>query len=269
MKQTVTFLFMCLVAIGAMAQTVAPTADLEVSYNYKHFHRRGSEQNHQMILLANTTYSKFYNPITEYLDSLESTPEGRDTYNQMKMAAFTSGKIKDVPKRAVPMYIFKNKDGNTEVFDGNITSMFRYTEPYEAQTWEIGDSTKNILGYECLMASSDYHGRHWTAWFSPDIPIQDGPWKLSGLPGLILEAQEESGQHHFIATGINATTKPITPNLGADNYERTDRISMLKALRKFEDNPIAGLSASLGTSIKAHGKIKIDKTLDFLETDYR
>ena len=68
-------------------------ADIEVSYNYKHFHRRGSEQNHQMILLANSTSSKFYNPITEYLDSLESTPEGRDTYNQMKMAAFTSGEI--------------------------------------------------------------------------------------------------------------------------------------------------------------------------------
>ena len=65
LKQTVTFLFMCLVAIGAMAQTATPTADIEVSYNYKHFHHRGSEQNHQMILLANTTYSKFYNPITE------------------------------------------------------------------------------------------------------------------------------------------------------------------------------------------------------------
>ena len=101
---------MCLVAIAASAQT----ADIEVSYNYKHFHRRGIEQNHQMILLANSSYSKFYNPITEYLDSLESTPEGRDTYNQMKMAAFTSGKIKDVPKRTVPMYVFKNKNSNTD-----------------------------------------------------------------------------------------------------------------------------------------------------------
>lgn len=265
MKQTFIILFMCFVAIAAMAQT----ADIEVSYNYKHFHRRGTEQNHQMILLANTTYSKFYNPITEYLDSLESTPEGRDIYNQMKMAAFTSGNMKNVPKRSVPMYIFKNKDGKMEVFDGNIISMFRYTESYETQTWEIGDSTKNILGYECLMASSDYHGRHWTVWFTPDSPIQDGPWKLSGLPGLILEATENSGQHQFTATGISTTKKQITPNLGADHYEKTDRISMLKALRKFEDNPVAELSASMGVSIKVRGEVKVDKTLDFLETDYR
>lgn len=266
MKKIFPFILSCFIAIVVSAQT---KADIEVSYNYKHFHRSGSEQNHQMILLANPSFSKFYNPITEYLDSLESTPEGRDTYNQMKMAAFTSGNMKNAPKRSVPMYVFKNKNGNTDAFDGNIISMFQYTEPYEAQTWEISDSTKNILGYECLMASSDYHGRHWTAWFTQEIPIQDGPWKLSGLPGLILEAHEQSGQHQFTATGINATSKPITPNFGADHYEKTDRISMLKTLRKFEDNPVAGLSASLGVSIQVNQEVEVDKTLDFLETDYR
>lgn len=265
MKRSSFLVILCFVAIAAMAQT----ADIEVSYNYRHFHRRGTEQNHQMILLANTTYSKFYNPITEYLDSLESTPEGKDVYNQMKMAAFTSGNIKDVPSRKVPMYVFKHKDGNTEVFDGNIASMFRYTEPYESQTWEICDSTKNIFGYDCIMAITDYHGRHWTVWFTPDIPVQDGPWKLSGLPGLILEATENSGQHQFTATGISTTKKQITPNLGADHYEKTDRISMLKSLRKFEDNPVAGLSASMGVRITVKQEVEIDKTLDFLETDYR
>lgn len=265
MKQILTSIFVCFVAISAMAQT----ADIEVSYNYKHFHRTGKEQNHQMILLANTMYSKFYNPITEYLDSLESTPEGKDVYNQMKMAAFTSGNIKDIPSRTVPMYVFKHKGGNTEVFDGNVATMFRYTEPYESQTWEICDSPKIILGYDCILASTDYRGRHWTVWFTPDIPVQDGPWKLSGLPGLILEATENSGQHQFTATGINATKKQITPNLGADHYERTNRIEMLKTLRKFEDDPISGLSAAMSGKITVRGNVQVNKSLDFLETDYR
>lgn len=265
MKTIFASIIFCFVAMATMAQT----ADIEVSYNYKHFHRRGTEQNHQLILLANTTFSKFFSPITEYLDSLESTPEGVDVYNKMKMAAFAAGNLKDVPKRTVPMYVFKHKDGDFEVYDGNITTLYQYTEPYEPQSWEITDSTKNILGYECIMATSDYHGHHWTAWFSPEIPIQDGPWKLSGLPGLILEACEESGQHHFTATGLNTTTKHITPNLGADHYEKTDRISMLKALRHFEDNLEASLGAALGISIKVDGGIDVDETLDFLETDYR
>lgn len=257
---------MCFVAIAAMAQT----ADIEVTYNYRHFHRTGKEQNHQMILLANAVQSKFYNPITEFVDSLESTPEGKDVYNQMKMAAFSSGNIKDVPSRKIPMYIYKNKNGNTDVYDGQIMMMFKYSEPYEAQEWIIGDSTKTILGYDCIMATADYHGRHWTAWFSPEIPVQDGPWKLSGLLGLILEAEETTGQHGFTATGIKATNKEITPNLGADHYEQTDRISMLKALRKFENNPEAGINAAFGGRVMIkNSDIKWDKTLDFLETDYR
>lgn len=265
MKKLLTSFLICIATIVASAQT----ADIEVSYNYRHFHRRGTEQNHQMILLANSTLSKFYSPITEYVDSLESTPEGVETYNQIKMAAFTSGNIKAAPARSVPMYIFKHKDGNTEVFDGNIITMFKYIEPYETQSWEICDSTKTILGYECFMAQADYRGRHWTAWFTPEIPIQDGPWKLSGLPGLILEAGEESGQHHFTATGLNTTTKQITPNLGADHYETADRIEMLKELRKAEENILGTLSASLGVQITIQGKYEINKELDFLETDYR
>ena len=44
---------------------------------------------------------------------------------------------------------------------------------------------------------------------------------------------------------------------------------MLKALRRFEDNPIAGLSASLGVKITVKDDIEFDKSIDFLETDYR
>lgn len=140
MKKISAIISLCLACIAAFAQT----ADIEVSYNYRHFHRRGSEQNHQMILLANASHSKFYNPTTDYLDSLESTPEGTDTYNQMKMAAFASGNMKDVPKRSVPMYVFKHKDGVFDVYDGNIASMYHYTEPYEVQEWTVCDSTKTF-----------------------------------------------------------------------------------------------------------------------------
>ena len=258
---------MCIMALGTLAQA---RAEIEVSYDYEHFKRTGKQQNHQMILLANSTESKFYSPETEYVDSLEYTPEGKEIYNQMKMAAFTSGNLKSVPSRRVPMYIFKSKTkGTTEVYDGQSLMMFTFSEPYEAQNWEIVDSAKTILGYECAMATCDFRGRKWTAWFAVDIPIQDGPWKLAGLPGLILEASESTGQHLFTATGIQASQRTLNPVLGKDHYEKSDRISMLKALRDFEENLESSLGAALGVKITVQGGIDVDKTLDFLETDYR
>lgn len=268
MKHTIAAIALCLATFAATA--TQPKADIETTYNYRHFHRSGKEQNHSMVLLANVNESKFYSPETEFVDSLEYTPEGKEVYNRMKMAAFTSGNLRSVPGRRIPMYILKSKeDSTTQVYDGQILMMFRYTEPYEPQDWTIADSTRTILGYDCIMATCDYRGRHWTAWFTPDIPIQDGPWKLSGLPGLILEACEESGQHQFTATEIHASDRIIGPVLGEENYEKSDRMSMLKALRRFEDNPEAGLGMALGISLKVKGGIETDKSLDFLETDYR
>jgi hypothetical protein len=45
-------------------------------------------------------------------------------------------------------------------------------------------------------------GKNWTAWFTDDIQIQDGPYKFSGLPGLILNIEDEKGDHAFNIIGI-------------------------------------------------------------------
>lgn len=99
--------------------------------------------------------------------------------------------------------IYKNYPaGKTTVTSYFDTTYWKYEEDWEKPQWEIGDSTKMILGYECVEATSDYRGRKWTAWFAPDIPLQEGPWKLCGLPGLILEAADSRREFHFLANGL-------------------------------------------------------------------
>ena len=100
-------------------------------------------------------------------------------------------------------YIYKN------IPDGKVTercyfdmNSWQYSEDWEKPEWEIGDNTKTILGYECVEASANYRGRKWTAWFAPEIPIQEGPWKLCGLPGLILEAHDANNEYIFEANGL-------------------------------------------------------------------
>ncbi|MBU3814175.1 MAG: GLPGLI family protein, partial [Candidatus Bacteroides intestinipullorum] len=47
---------------------------------------------------------------------------------------------------------------------------------------------------------------HWTVWFTPDIPVSEGPWKLHGLPGLILQA--EDSEHWFSFACIEIENAP-------------------------------------------------------------
>lgn len=57
--------------------------------------------------------------------------------------------------------------------------------------WRILSDKKTIGSFEAKKAETEFRGRKFTAWFTEDIPIPAGPWKLQGLPGLILEAHDD------------------------------------------------------------------------------
>lgn len=87
---------------------------------------------------------------------------------------------------------------------------YKIEERAEVINWVIVDSTKEIGNYLCAKAEADYGGRHWIAWFTSEIAIPYGPWKLRGLPGLILEAEDSSGQYCFSALSVSSGHNDIT-----------------------------------------------------------
>lgn len=234
------------------------------------------------MLLANTERSKYYNYNNEYIDSLESTPQGRKLHDQLITIGLEqyrkTGDSSAVPHKKGQIYVFKSlKDGITTVYDTyGLGEQGYYDEPITELEWTVGDSTKTVLGYECIMAQTNYHGRHWTVWFAPEIPLHDGPWKLCGLPGLILEAADLTGQHNFTATGIENSNQEMYPIYQPDRYDKMDRIDMLKAYSIYRKNSGAYSRALImdtpdGTKVEMDApRQQKDNTqkIDFLETDY-
>jgi len=68
--------------------------------------------------------------------------------------------------------------------------------------WQLLDKTKQINGYECKMAKGTFRGREYTVWYAPALPYPYGPWKLFGLPGIILEAQDKKKQFYFVVDAL-------------------------------------------------------------------
>ena len=263
-----------------------PKAEIMVSYNYHETFVRGSdgvaERDYEFILLSNTEQSKFYPPISEYLDSLDSTPAGKAQYEQMLSAVMPevvrTGNYSLVPSKKGHVYVFKNRNESVvSVYDViGLTEFGCYTEQLAEMQWKIGDSTKTILGYDCIKAHTNYHGRDWTVWFTPEIPLQEGPWKLCGLPGLILEATETSGQHSFVATGLEITDKEIVPIYSPSKYEKLERKELLRRQLYNRDNQENITNAAydniLGSGGSANARMPKERLVtevDFLETDYR
>lgn len=284
-NRLITILTLICVALGAIAKKKQdyPQSEIKVEYNYYHKFLRGEdgvvEMNTPFILLANRNQSKFYCPSTEFKDSLESTPSGRAKAKQMfdaAVAAYVQGRDRsamDGVSYHSRIYVLKDfaKSISTIYNEAGMGECGYYDEPFSEIDWEIAeDSTKTILDYQCVMATADYHGRKWTVWFTPEIPMQDGPWKFCGLPGLVMEASEPSGQHCFTATGIETSSQPIFPVFNTE-YEKMDRKDMLRAARHYRENSYAMFKAATGYELGGGVDAPVteeSRKYDYLETDY-
>lgn len=258
-----------------------PRAEIKVGYNYHYkFMRNGDgvavKKDIPFVLLANHNLSKFYCPSTEYRDSLLSTPSGRAKEKQMFNAA-AAAYVQNKDRSAMDGVVYHSRLYVTKDFAKSVSTTYDqagmgecgyYDEPFSEIDWVINeDSTKTVLNYQCVMASTDYHGRKWTVWFTPEIPLQDGPWKFCGLPGLVMEASEPSGQHSFSVYGIETSSQPIYP-LFSTEYEKMNRLDMLRSLRNYRDNSNSMAKAATGGMLDLGPDAPLQTEYDFLETDY-
>ncbi|WP_262920514.1 GLPGLI family protein [Chryseobacterium timonianum] len=67
--------------------------------------------------------------------------------------------------------------------------------------WKILPEKQKIGEYNAQKATTSFGGRDWTAWFTTDIPIQDGPYVFYGLPGLIVKLEDSTGSHSMQLIG--------------------------------------------------------------------
>ena len=96
--------------------------------------------------------------------------------------------------------------------------------------WKISSEKEKIGEWNAQKAETVFAGRHWTAWFSTEIPIQDGPYKFFGLPGLIVKIEDETGTHKMEMKGV----ENLTGNRAVNVSEKKEIAVNSKKFRKVE-----------------------------------
>ncbi|OOQ59159.1 GLPGLI family protein [Mucilaginibacter pedocola] len=105
----------------------------------------------------------------------------------------------------------------------NLITPYLIEEPMPTIDWKITTDTATFGTLLCQKATGHFGGRDYTAWFCPDLPFRAGPWKLNGLPGLIVEAYDTNKEVEFKFDGMEqvvasekpadaANTPPPPPN---------------------------------------------------------
>jgi len=121
---------------------------------------------------------------------------------------------------------------------------YQYEEPARAD-WQIKEDTMTISGYKCQKATTRVSGRNYEVWFTPEIPILDGPFKFFGLPGLVVQAVDEKNFFKFKLKGLKEIDKMVPPPEHKELLIVTSKKKYEKARKNFaKRNIINQLQAS-------------------------
>lgn len=125
---------------------------------------------------------------------------------------------------------------------------FEYKEKPDFN-WQLKSTEKKTIGgYTCSLAMGSYAGRTYKVWYTTEISVSDGPWKFRGLPGLILEVEDLSGEYFYTCTKIQKHEGLIIVE-GMDNVFKTTRERFLKAFQRTKEDPGA-IVQSLGNKVQ-------------------
>ena len=109
-------------------------------------------------------------------------------------------------------------------------------------SWKTLPDKEKIGEFNVQKATTVFAGREWTAWFTPDIPIQDGPYKFHGLPGLIIKMEDKTNSHSFVLKEIKSLKNDkewIESNiLKIGNLISVDEKKYKKQFLEYRNNPL-------------------------------
>lgn len=124
-------------------------------------------------------------------------PEEKENRKKEEKDFSKSGKIKRSEATFFEYFITKDIPEQKIYYHDKVGAKQIYYQEDRPIKWEITSDIGKQNGYTAQKATTNFGGRIWTAWFTKDINISDGPYKFSGLPGLIVKLEDDKGDYRF------------------------------------------------------------------------
>lgn len=164
-------------------------------------------------------------------------------------------------------YVVIQNAKNVSFFQNVGMTLFYYENPV-INKWQLKDETKEIETFVCKKAVLNYKGRDWVAWYCPEIALPYGPYKFSGLPGLIVQISDISGEYGFRLVAVKSSekvTRVVNLNPGRyTNAKQTTQRELEDALQHFNEN-LANDPNFNGTLINVDSNFYRERRLKYQE----
>jgi GLPGLI family protein len=194
--------------ITAKAQKT-DTARVLVHYKFTHIRdttNRAHPYTENMVLYVGKSASAYrsYDGVSAnaqfkkaYAEAVAASPDGQARINRRHVGSF------------IEYYQFPNEQ-KLITKDELMVNSYLIESPMPAIDWNISGDTATFGGLHCQKAKGHFKGRDYTVWFCPDLPVHTGPWKLGGLPGVIVDAHDAKNEVVFKFDGVEKAV-PMPP----------------------------------------------------------
>jgi|SRR6185437_4032986 len=144
-----------------------------------------------------------------WAEAIAASPDGRARVNRMGRGSRTQ----------YYMYPAEQKLLTKDVV---MVNEYLIEGPMPAMDWTISSDTATFGGLHCQKATCHFRGRDYIVWFCPDLPVHSGPWKLNGLPGVIVDAHDTKNEVVFKFDGVEKTvpSPPKGQSMAGDKDEK-------------------------------------------------
>ena len=198
-----------LIPIAVIASAQKPdTAQVLIHYKFTHVRdttNRDHPYTENMALYVGKSSSAYrsYDNVLEQAEfkkqvqiALASSPDGRVQLNRNRRGS------------GAEYYEFPNEKKLARK-EPLVMETYLVEDAMPVIDWKISSDTATYGGLHCQKATGLFKGRDYIAWFCPDMPLHVGPWKLNGLPGVIVEAYDTKKDVQFMFDGIEKVV--VTP----------------------------------------------------------
>lgn len=199
-----------------------------------------SIQNETMVLFIGDKISRFSSEGQYIADSIKVAYKDRERTQQ----SFNEMRSK-MPMSALNFYVFKKQNSAQVSFTEKIVKdNYWYIQDIDDLNWEILPETKEVAGFVAQKAKASFSGRDYTAWFTTEIPISEGPYKFRGLPGLILEISDNNDYYTFKLNGFKELNDEISIEFEPEDYLEVSREKFLEIKQEYAENPFIKMENS-------------------------
>lgn len=181
--------------------------------------------------------------------------------------ASSMGKAMKLPKTKFTSVIYKDK-GNSSQYEKLYTYGLHYDEKLMFN-WKLKDEKKVIGEYKCKKAILNYGGRTWEAWYTEEIPISEGPYKFSGLPGMIIEIHDVHQNFSFSLFAIEANKDyEMFYDESFTKYKDITKKEFFSTRENLKNNLIQDMESQGKITFRPEDKAAIQRRVSTRKTNY-